>query len=550
MKVKAGAGGRLASPAACAGIIAFVVFGSPAIAQTNPSTLERESERQRTQIEQQTAPRRQTGPNVVGPGAAARVEFPPGGTTVLLREVRIDKSSLLSSDEIEAIKRKYVGRRVDLAQIGALVQEINDIYAARGHITASAILPPQKLTQGVLTVKLIEGKLGNLTVTGAVQTSPSYIKSSVPVAAGDTVDVPALNRSIAIFNRTNETQLRAQLRAGGQFGLTDIELATTEPPRNIVQIFGDNQAATTAGRYQAGLYWRLHGLFGIDDRLTTYGVISRGSLYGSSSFTLPITPYGTRLGLSYSRSGNHVVDGPLLQLRSKGESQNSAVNLSQPLFGTEALSLLAIGSFTLGDTRSDQLEVNVVRSSFQRWTGGLAFTWTSPIHSLSVSPTISRVHWKNSIAGASSDFTILGGNTTNFVRFSDQLYASLVGSWQYSRDPLPGDQTFQIGGPTTVRGYPIGVAAGDSGYYGQAELHYAFGDALRNVDVFAFIDHGAVFATFPKMTRASAAGVGVSWRPAEWVTLESSVGFPIVNVASSQRSHEVYVRLSFRPQIN
>jgi hemolysin activation/secretion protein len=30
---------------------------------------------------------------------------------------------------------------------------------------------------------------------------------------------------------------------------------------------------------------------------------------------------------------------------------------------------------------------------------------------------------------------------------------------------LPGDQLFQLGGPTTVRGYPTDAVAGPDGYY-------------------------------------------------------------------------------------
>ncbi len=397
----------------------------------------------------------------------------------------------------------------------------------------------------------MEGRLGALSVTGARQTSQTYIKAGVQTATGEVVDVPALNRSVALFNRTNEIQLRAQLRAGGQFGLTDIELAATEPARNIVQIFGDNQAGSSSGRYQAGLYWRHHGLFGIDDRFTFYGSATEGSLYGSGSFNIPVTPFGTRVGVSYSRNRYRVTDGPLVDLNSRGESQNGALNLSQPLFASGPFFLLASGSLTLGDSKSDQAGAPVVRSSFRRVTGGLALTWATDRFSLSASPNVSQVHWKNAIEGATRDFVVFGGTTTNTVKFTDQIYAQLVGSWQYSREQLlPGDQRFQIGGPTSVRGFPIGVASGDSGYYGQGELHYAFGQGWTNIDAFVFLDHGAVYTTFPKVTRATSAGAGVVWRPADWVTLETSVGFPLKNTTTTQRHHEVYVRLSFKPSLN
>lgn len=151
----------------------------PALAQVLPQTLENEAARQQREIERQTAPQRQRGPGVAAPTPGPRLEFPAGGdrTAEADRVRRLQVSQLRRTRRIRA---RYLGRKVDLAAIGKLVLEVNDLYAAKGQITASAVLPPQKLDGGVLTVKLVEGRFGKVGISGAVQTCTWFVRSQVP----------------------------------------------------------------------------------------------------------------------------------------------------------------------------------------------------------------------------------------------------------------------------------------------------------------------------------------------------------------------------------
>lgn len=522
----------------------------PVLAQVVSRTIENEAERQRLEIERQTAPRRQQGPGVVAPPAGPRLEFPAGGASVVLTRIEFGPSTFLSAAELDTIRTRYIGRRVDLAEIGKLVQAVNDLYAEKGQITASAVLPPQKLDGGVLKIGLVEGRVGKIGITGAVQTWPWYIRSQVPVGEGEVVDAPALNHAVSIFNRINELQIRAQLNAGASFGLTDLDFAVTEPPRNVAQISYDNQGVNSTGRYQGILFLRHHNLLGIDDRLTFYGSRARGSILGSGSYTLPVSPWGTRLGLSFTRSAYHIVSGAIRELRPEGISENGALTLTQPVFATDAILLQATGGLGAGSGRSKQLDIATVDSSYSRAIAGASLAVNLPSFSTSTTANWSQVAYEDKLSGARQNFTILTGNTASVWRINEDLYGSLVGAWQYTGETqLPGDQIFQIGGPTTVRGYPIGSAFGNSGFYGQAELHYALPDPLRQLEAFVFLDHGITYASSPASTRATSIGAGLIWRPLDWATVEGGIGHPLERVSIAQRDAELYFRLTLRKSI-
>jgi hemolysin activation/secretion protein len=530
-------------------LLAGCATGS-ASAQIVSRTIESEADRQRLEIERQTAPQRQSGPSVVAPPAGPRLEFPAGGASVVLTRIDFDASRFLSPAELDAIRARYVGRRVDLAEIGKILQVVNDLYAEKGQVTASAVLPPQKLTGGILRIGLVEGKIGKVSVSGAVQTWPWYVRSQVPVTEGEFVDTPELNRTVSIFNRLNEAQIRAQLNAGASFGLTDLDLLLTEAPRNLAQLSFDNQGVQSTGRYQGTLFLRHSNLLGIDDRLIFYGSRARGSIVGTGSYTLPVSPWGTRLGLSFTRSAYRIVNGAIRELRPEGVSENGALTLSQPVFATDAILLQATGAVGAGSGRSKQLDIATVDTHYTRASAGAALSLN--LAGLNHSSTVSwsQVAHRDKLAELRRNYTIWTGNTASIWRITGDLYASLVGAWQYTGEKqLPGDQIFQIGGPTTVRGYPIGVAFGNSGFYGQAELHYVLPEALKQLEAFVFLDHGRTYANPAFTSRATSIGAGMIWRPFDWATLEGGVGRPLERVSATQRDAELYFRITLRKTI-
>lgn len=537
---------------ACAFVLGLAggCLTGPASAQVLPQTLENEAARQRREIERETAPQRQRGPGVIAPTPGPRLEFPAGGATVVLKRIDFGESHFLKPAELDAIRARHIGRSIDLAGIGKLVQEVNDLYAEKGQITASAVLPPQKLEGGVLKVQLVEGRVGKIGISGAVQTWPWYIRSQVPIGEGAVVDAPALNRSVSIFNRLNELQIRAQLAAGASFGLTDLDLSVTEPARNVIQFSYDNQGVLSTGRYQGTLFLRHHNLLGIDDRLVLYGSRAGGSILGSGSYTLPVSPWGTRLGVSVTRSAFNIVNGAIRELRPEGISESGALTLSQPIFATDAILLQATGGLGLGRGRSKQLDIVTVESSYTRSLAGLSLNVTLPNLTHSSTGNWTQVDHEDKLSGVKRNFTIWTGSTASVWRLTEDVYGSLTGGWQYTRETLlPGDQIFQIGGPTTVRGYPIGAAFGNSGFYGQAELHYLLPDPLKQFEAFVFLDHGQTYLNATTTMRATSVGAGLIWRPIEWASLEGGVGRPLERVTPIQRDVELYFRLTLRKTI-
>jgi kynureninase len=53
-------------------------------------------------------------------------------------------------------------------------------------------------------------------------------------------------------------------------------------------------------------------------------------------------------------------------------------------------------------------------------------------------------------------------------------------------------------------------------------------------------------STFQANKEAWSAGLGMSWTPAPWVTMELSAGAPLKRLVANQPDHAIYYSLSFR----
>ena len=516
--------------------------------QVNPGIIQDDVDRQRRRIEQQQQVPKQQGPAVVGPQRAPVITIPGGGERFLLRKVTFDESKFITKEELDAIASKYVGKRVDIAGLQSLVAEINQIYAQRGIVTAIATLPPQTANGGVVKVKLTEGRLQKISVVGNRQTREFYLRNAVEQPAGEVLDVPKLNRDVVWFNRTNDVQMRALLQPGTDFGLTDLQLAITEPPVNTLQLFYDNQGVKTTGANEGGVYYKMHGLAGFDDRFTVYGVKSKGNLNGNVAYNFPITPWGGRLGLSYTQGQIKIVQGPFSTLDVTGRSNQVGLNFGQPLFVNDMWLVQANGGYVYGNSKSDFSAVTVSQDRYSKNTGGFSATISGAEYSATISPSYNSINWHDQVLGGERSFNTFSGNSNATWRLPAQFSATFLGSWQYTWEKLlPGDQLFSIGGPTTVRGYPTNAVAGDSGYYFNAEFHRDMSDIVKGFDLFAFTDSGSVYSTFPPKTQLDSSGVGASWTPIPALTFEGSVGFPWRVVVTDQPRQELYGRVTLRP---
>lgn len=486
-----------------------------------------------------------TGPALEGPSRPKQDVGKKGGVTFPLRRVDFDASRFISDAELQAIAAPYVGRKVDISDLQTIVKKVNDIFAARHLITAIAYLPPQDLGQGVLHVAIVEGKLGQMTVKGNRLLSDGWIRSAVDVAPGAVVDVPAIERDVARFNVSSNAQIRAALKPGGNFGLTDITLSVFEPPTDSLQAFVDNQGGNATGIWEAGLNYQHYDILGIDDKIFVNLLGSEGNHNINLAYNLPFNRWGGRLGVSAGYGQIHVVGGDYKSLNITGTSESEAFNISQPLYVDPSWALLLNGSVGRSVSKSQQSGISISDNETIKETVGFTANYVGSALTFSASPSVSANQAYLHIGGSRYQFTSANLSLAGTLQMPLGFVGKVNGSGQWaSRTQLTGDQQYQIGGPLSVRGYDTGSASGYAGYNFSVELHHAVSPQLQGLDAFVFYDRGAVYNSFPKSIVMESVGAGLTWTASKNFVADLSFGVPVTKAIDGQPRYAIYLRLA------
>jgi hemolysin activation/secretion protein len=531
-----------------AAVFVGVVLSAPAIGQSDPASLVAKQNQSQADALASAGPA--VGEPVVTAPAAQAALPAPGGPTVLLRSVDFEPASaFLSKAELDAITARYIGRQVDFAAISTLVRDVNDLYAEKGVVTASALLPPQPLSDGNLRVDLVEGRLGGVSIVGAHRTSNKMILGAVRLTRdGDVVDVPMAADDIVRFNKMHHAQLNLLLQPGAGFGLTDLALGVVEPPPVSVQFSLDNQGVASTGATQLSGSYRSYGMLGGDDNLLFYATASEGSLAGTTNFDMPISSVGTRIALGVTGSSIHVVHGPTAVLDITGQSVTVTATLTQALLTKPDASLIGVLAVSSGVSQSFSADTPLVDSLTTKFSAGVAASYSTDRLTIAAQPQLIYALSDDRLSATRQGFIILAGSASADFAISEDLTLSSRGAWQYTMPyaglaGMPGSLLFQIGGPGTVRGYPSDGVGGDSGYYVQTELHWAPPD-FEGVDLYALADFGEVFSSFPARTSLASVGAGVSYNWQNGVQADLITAIPVLSSLPDQGGFAIYGKLT------
>jgi hemolysin activation/secretion protein len=462
----------------------------------------------------------------------------------LLNEVRFSASELLSAETLAAIRARYQGREVSLAELNMMVEEVNAAYAAQGITTAKALLREQSIEGGRVDVTLLEGRLGQLQVTGEGKVPVRFVEKRVHQQVGDVVQTDRLRDDLVYLNRTSDLQVRALLRPGEAAGLTDIVLMTEVPERSNWGVFIDNSGVETTGRERYGVQGQFWGLASINDLLSGSVAYSRGGLEGRISYSGIVNKRNGRLGVNVSRNQINIIDGAYRDLDITGESTSYGLDFTQPWIANQNWMLSTVASIARSNSISEIADVRVSEVDSTVMTLGLNTGYRNDGYDWTFYQGVSRIQTDETLVNGRS-FTTANGSTswTQRIGGSGLLYRAQLG-WQFtSGDFLPSSNLFQVGGIGSVRGYVRGALSGVKGYFGSVELHRPYRQAH---DVYVFFDHGDVRGDFPTAASISSVGLGLNGQLAKRYSYSLDLGHPLDDVLKDQDSVRADFRISAR----
>jgi hemolysin activation/secretion protein len=463
-------------------------------------------------------------------GIFPTVKPPEGskGMVMKLTDVHITGMTVFSKDDIKDIYAPSIGREITLDTVWMMADQLTQRYRDAGYLLSRAIVPEQKIDDGVVVLRVVEGYIGEVKLDDKLADNRivkqwiDRVQSYRPVKA-DQIETVLLN-----INDIPGVNLHAVLEpmptTADTEGAVRLVLEPQAAPRFAASVSFDNNGSRYLGPYEGQLQAQVVELPGQRTTLTGLTSLPLDEIkYGGLKHEFSLFPSAT--GEIYGSYTDAAPGYTLKPEEIKSASTNFGAAFDYSIIRQRQDNLSARIAFETQDTESDILGTPLTRDYIRalrlglnyqiadNWKGqnavngtlsqGLPILGASPAGQLNLSR-----------ANATPDFTKFDFDASRLQGITDDwsLYSAL--SAQLASGPLYSSEQFGYGGQAFGRAYDNSEITGDQGIEGSTELRYSGIKARYHFQPvpYGFYDLGAVWnindPTDPYAS-GSSAGAGV-----------------------------------------
>lgn len=430
---------------------------------------------------------------------------PKAGTKAIdIKGFKVSGITLITQAQAQEALKPFTGRQLTLDQIKEAGEAVTNLYGQIGRM-AQAVIPPQDVVNGIIEIKIIEGKVGDVIIE-LDKVTPSRLKSEVIQkfiasnnAPGDFMDLKGLERSLAILNETSGNEVNGELGQGEKEGATNIIVNAKDTGLFAGRVDLSNYGSANTGPAQAIASLSLNNLSGIGDQATLDVIGSQGSVFGQFRYGLPVGYDGWRVS-----AGVSALDYKSLSSYSPIISQGSAQTYG--IYSNYALERTARSNKNITinfENKNYNNQTNGVESSnyqINNLSAGINGTnylssayvsWgvTATVGSLAINNT-NQANNDTQGAATSGTFGKLGFNgwiTQPLPVKKTNLVASIYG--QLANKNLNSAEQLYLGGPYGVRAYPVAQGGGAQGAVASIEVNHTL---VQDLQVGLFFDAGLI----------------------------------------------------------
>lgn len=495
----------------------------------------------------------------------------PDGKKVFIRHIQIKGNESLQTAEINSCLIDCLPSELFLSDIYKLCHLIDQYYAEQGYFLARAYPPPQTIENGVLLIEVIEGKLGNVEVVGNQHYSESFISSYFTSLQDKPLQYDEFMRALMLLNDNTDLMVGALFEKGKEFGYADVILRVNDAWPVHLYLNGNNYGRNLTTNVRAGGRLDWGNAFVEGDTFSIAEVVGfpiEALYFTDVTYTIPLNRRGTSLEAAYLFSKFKIEE--LTNFHLKGRSDIATLKVNQALTRRRNLS---VDLFSYFDYKQIQNFVLNHRTSFDKLrvlTVGALLDHFTPMQGrdyliLRVAAGIpdflgglDAVDSESSRRGGGGRFYIFNLDYDRIQLLPNSCFFYFHGSGQLSPSKLTLPEQIYIGGVDTVRGFPLAVGLGDSGYYFNFEFRFPppflankcffnFNKQWKDVIQFdVFLDHGGVFLQSERNTFLTGSGLGVRVNGPYTLALSIDVGFPL-NHRDQNRKAFTYIKLTCEP---
>lgn len=534
----------------------------------------------------------QVGANSTQANEPARQATPPVSASEAptpsfdVLEFVVEGNTVLSDAAIEKAVTPFLGEGKTFAAVEGARAALEKAYQDAGYLTVFVDLPEQEVGQGLITLKVQEGRVERLAVSGSRYYSQGYIRARVPeLAEGKVPNFNVVQAQLADVNRTDDRRVQPVLRPGRTPNSAEVELKVTDqaPVHANVELNNNHSQFNKPWRLMASA--RYDNLFQQDHSMQLVAITNPQNPSQSKAF-----------GLSYMipESGGDGWQAVALWSDSQLEAFSSVSILGRgQIFGLKRQWGLPVNgglthALTFGADYKNMKERVVVGSDqvaspirYMPFTLGYNGSWTQEDSAVTtfnnnfVFGVASLFqHEVDCGFGPQDQFACKRDGADGGFAYlrADWRHSQPIGKWnlgvrfagQLASQPVVGVEQYAIGGADSIRGYLTSEAVGDHGVMASLQLttpnlspaaklsegEESLWRSLDELNAYAFVDAGQVGVIRSSVGEAShqtlaAVGVGFKLKANKTWVLNTDVAKALrAGTATRVNDKRVHVRLS------
>ncbi|WP_277559835.1 ShlB/FhaC/HecB family hemolysin secretion/activation protein [Acinetobacter beijerinckii] len=262
-------------------------------------------------------------------------------TPIWVGKVQIEGNHQIKTELLYDLVHHLENKNNVLADLQLATDEITHFYKKQGYFLAKAYLPKQKLENGVLIIRVLEGQLGKVILNNQSSIQDEIIyryTNRIPV--NQALQQHQANKTLLLISDVPSVgQIQANLQAGEQIGQTDLVLDILGQKAISGRVGVDNGGSSYTGQYRFSGYLESNGFIGYGEKISAQILSSDQNLVlGNINAQFPITGNGLSLGGGYSRT-EYELGEQFELLEVKGTSENYNLHFIYPLIRSQKTNL-------------------------------------------------------------------------------------------------------------------------------------------------------------------------------------------------------------------
>jgi hemolysin activation/secretion protein len=475
-------------------------------------------------------------------------------------EFVVEGNTRLSSVQIEEVVYPFLGTNKSFKDVEAARDALEKKYQAAGFVTVGVDIPEQSTAGGVITFKVLEGKVDRLSIRGAKYFSSSMIRNRLPeLASGNVPDANVVKSEIASLNRNPNRRVVPALKPGKTPGTVDVDVT-------VEDTFPISGSVTLSNFRPSSSKNPLR--LGADVRFENVGesYFGSGHTLGLSAFTTPQDTKDTRLfSMNYLVPTASKGSFLFFALRSDTESltpvgatlvqgkyRQFGLRYFYPLAEVDGSRLSLVAGL---DRKANEQLVALSGSgplTYYPYTlginyqsGGSENLWkfdTSWVGGIGGNRALNQEFEKRRI-GSNSEFGVLKFDASNDRSLGGQLRLKSRVSAQVTSRPLINLEQVAAGGYDSIRGYFEAEQIGDKSLRTSLEASYGLktsGGWLKRGELVSFFEAARLEVISPAIGQAdrfylASTGIGTRLRFGNTWQFASDLAYPLRNAGQTHK---------------